>query len=290
MKNLQELIQALSAIDRVSAVALGGSRGLGTANENSDYDFVVFRVAGEVIPPAQLADALRPFADAGKISNQAGFVSAQIDGRKLEIFQKDLNLIEREIQLSRQGKFRWYVRQLFPHGDLSTCLITHLIHLEICREHAHCLSRLRQLAWPFPPPLMRSLANTFLTQTTITLMHARKIRRAEDVQYIVALCSAFVFFSNIVLFAINRQYPLLEKGGSTLIREFPLRPENYEYRVTALFKAAADGALQAANTEMAGLQQELAKLVQQALAGSAEPATLPAAPRHGRNDAPDPGH
>ncbi|SMB28095.1 conserved protein of unknown function [Sterolibacterium denitrificans] len=289
MKNLQELVQALSAVDRVSAVALGGSRGLGTANENSDYDFVVFRAAGEAIPPAQLADALQPFADAGKISNQAGFVSAQIAGRKLEIFQKDLNLIEREIQLSRQGKFRWYIRQLFPHGDLSTCRITHLIHLEICQEHAHCLSRLRQLAWPFPPPLMRSLASTFLTQTTITLMHARKIRRAEEVQHLVALCSAFVFFSNIVLFAINRQYPLLEKGNSTLIREFTLRPERYEYRATTLFKAAADGALQAVTDEMAGLQQELGKLVQQALAASVGSAASPAASRNERNDAPDPG-
>lgn len=269
MNGMQAFIQALSAIERVDAVALGGSRGLGTANEDSDYDFVVFRAGGEMIPPAQLAEALRPFADAGEISNEAGFVSARIAGRKVEIFQKDLSLIEREIQSARQGKFRWYIRQLFPHGDLSTCLITHLIHLEVCQEHAHCLSRLRQLAWPFPPPLMQSLAKTFLTQTTITLMHARKIRRAEDFQHLVALCSAFVFFSNIVLFAINRQYPLLEKGGSALTQHFGLRPAQYEQRVAALYKAAADGALQTATDEMTGLQQEIGTLTQQALA--AEP-------------------
>ncbi|MBV2235719.1 MAG: hypothetical protein KUL75_09265, partial [Sterolibacterium sp.] len=201
-----------------------------------------------------------------EISNEAGFVSARIAGRKVEIFQKDLSLIEREIQSARQGKFRWYIRQLFPHGDLSTCLIAHLMHLEICHERAQCLDRLRQLALPFPPPLMRSLAKTFLTQTSITLIHTRKIRRAEDVQNLIALCSAFVFFSNIVLFAINRRYPLLEKGGNKLIQGFALRPEHYEQRVAALFKAAADNAPQTAAAEMAGLQQELSKLAQQALA------------------------
>lgn len=41
-KNLEEILLALKSLDAVEAVALGGSRSTGEADENSDYDIYVY--------------------------------------------------------------------------------------------------------------------------------------------------------------------------------------------------------------------------------------------------------
>lgn len=257
---MQDLIHALSSIKGVVAVGLGGSRGLGIANEDSDYDFVLFRDGGELLAAPTLVNAIKPFTGSEKIQDDAGFVRAQISGKKVDLFQKDLDLIEQELYLAKSGKFRWSIRQLFPHGDLSTCLISHIMYLDLCYEKSQCLSKLRKLAEPFPFLLMNSLINTFLTQSSITLIHARKIKKADDSQYLIALCSAFVFFSNIIIFTINKRYPVLEKGGSKIINGFSQQPNNYEQRISNIFKASVDGNLKIAISELSDLQEELSAL------------------------------
>ena len=265
---MQELIKALSAIDGIVAVGLGGSRGLGLADENSDYDFVLFRNSGDRIGGQIIVDAIKPYADAANIRTHSSFVMAQAMGKKIEIFQHDLSLIEREISTAREGKFRWSIRPLFPHGSISTGLISHIIHLELCFEQGGCVSKLRRLAQPFPDSLMRSLINVFLRQAGITVTHASKIKKAADLQYLIALCSGFVFYANVVIFSINRQYPVIERGGAKLIFDLPLRPKNYERRITMLFQASSKGDVRLVIAELAAMLAELRTLANKALEGS----------------------
>lgn len=255
---MQALIRNLSLIEGVLAVGLGGSRGLHIANEHSDYDFVICRYGGPLIAPSAIMDAMHDVVDAGTMDNTSGFVSALVSGRKVEVFQKDLALVEKEIQMAKAGKFRYSIRQLFPHGDLSTCIISHIVHLEICAERNHILSRLKRLAEPFPELLMQSMIKTFLSQATIARIHAGKIRKKQDLQYFIGLCSAFVFYANIVIFAINRKYPVLERGGAELIAGFQLIPEGYPGRIQMLFSHAASyrhvNALEEMNAILGGLR------------------------------------
>jgi len=263
---MQDLIQVLSSIRGVIAVGFGGSRGLGIANEQSDYDIVLFRNGGERIAAPILKDAIRPFtASPEQIQEDAGFVSAQISGKKIELFQKDLIFVEKEITQAKSGKFSWSIRQLFPHGDLSTCIISHIMYLELVHEKAQSVSNMRRLAEPFPVLLMNSLTNTFLTQSYITLIHAKKITKLDDIQYLIALCSEFVFFANIVIFAINRKYPVLERGGAKIINNLLQRPENFERRIPAIFKAVMDGNLSGATSELSALHDELKTLSSKSL-------------------------
>jgi len=183
------------------------------SDENSDYDFVLFRSSGKLIAPPLIANTLKQFTDPKNIEISAGFVSGQVDGKKIEVFQKDLSMVAKEISAAKNGQFRRTNRQLFPHGDLSTGIISHIIHLELCSEKDGSVTSLRKLAEPFPPLLMDTLIKTFLSEAAITVMHANKIKRNTDYQYLFAQCSAFVFYANIVIFAINRMYPVLERGG-----------------------------------------------------------------------------
>ncbi len=254
---MQEFKNALFAIDRVAGLGLGGSRGLGIADANSDYDFVLYRNGGEPIGPKLIVDTITRFAEAGSIKDEAGFVRLQLDGKKIDIFQKDLLLVENEINLAKTGKFHWSIRQLFPHGDLSTCQISHITHLELCAEKNQCISNLRKLADPFPLLLMHSLIKTFMTQASITLIHASKIKKARDFQPLIALCSAFFFHANIVIFAANKTYPVLERGANELISKLPKHPENYNQRMLSIFQACLNGNLELAISDLHNIKNEL---------------------------------
>lgn len=263
--SMDEIKQALSSIRDVVAVGLGGSRGLSIASENSDYDFVLFHYGGERIPAPLIVDAIKPFTGVEDIQDGAGFVRSQVAGKKIDIFQKDLSLVEKEIAMAKLGKFRWVIRQLFPHGDLSTCLISHIMYLELCSEKNQSVSTLRNLASPFPFLLMSSLIKTFLTQASITIIHASKIKTTTDVQYLIALCSSFVFFANIVIFTINKVYPIVEKGGAKIIAGLPLQPQNYDQRISGIFRAAIEMDTKLVLSELSAVQNELSVLASQVL-------------------------
>jgi hypothetical protein len=258
---MQEFKNALFGISRVTALGLGGSRGLGIADGNSDYDFVLFRNGGEPIAPKLIVDTIKPFAEEGSIKDEAGFVRLQLDGEKIDIFQKDLFMVENEINLAKAGKFHWSIRQLFPHGDLSTCQISHITHLELCAEKNQSISNLRKLAEPFPLMLMNSLINTFMTQASITLIHVSKIKKARDSQPLIALCSAFFFHANIVLFAANKTYPVLERGANELISKLAKHPENYNERILKVFQACLDGNLEFVIAELINIKNELQTII-----------------------------
>lgn len=224
---MNELIRALARIDRVLALGLGGSRGLGIANNSSDYDIVLFRAGGPAISPADIRNAIESTATGGKLEVTANLVRFEIDGRTHEFFQKDVNAIQKEIVAAREGKFTWYLKQLFPHGDLSTSVISHIVYLKALSDEQKVIARLQSLATPMPSQLRASLIKYFLTQTEITTIHALKVKKSEDYQYLNALCSAFIFFANILIFAANGRYPVTEKGGARLIAQMKLKPERY---------------------------------------------------------------
>jgi hypothetical protein len=264
---MNELINALSALNNVVAVGLGGSRGLGLADEKSDYDFVLFRNGGPPIPTPLIMAALQSYTDSASLpANQAASATTN-SGKAIEVFQKDLSLVAREISMARSGKFHWNIKPLFPHGDLSTGLISHIVYLEICAEKDSCMTNLRNQALPLPELLTRSLTEFFLTQATITLIHAQKIRKSADSQYLIALCSGFVFYINIVIFSINRKYPILERGGAKLISSLPLAPKDYNNKVLLSFQAASNGDFEKATTLLSDMLNEIKTLAKGVIEG-----------------------
>lgn len=257
LTSLDELICTLERLEGVVGVGIGGSRGLRIASEASDFDFVLFRLDGARIDSAVILEALREQGGVSELRDPAGFVSGRLGSHRFEIFQKDVRSIESEIESARKAGFTWSMRQLFPHGDLSTGLISHVVHLIVCSDRDGHLERLRRAAMPFPAALRSALIETFMQQADITVTHAAKISHSLDLQYLVGLCSAFVFFANILIFATNGVYPVLEKGGSRLIARLPQRPAHYERRIARLFACAAAGDYLAAVAQLESLLREL---------------------------------
>jgi predicted nucleotidyltransferase len=105
---VRHVTERLAALPRVTAVALGGSRGTGTHRPDSDWDFAVY-YRGRFDP----AD-LRAVGWAGEVSELGGWGGGvfnggawlHVDGRKVDVHYRDLDEVEHHLAEARAGRFR----------------------------------------------------------------------------------------------------------------------------------------------------------------------------------------
>ena len=98
----------LGQLPGVEAVTLGGSRAEGTHRPDSDWDFSVY-YRGHFDP-----QTLRDIGWAGEVSEVGGWSPGvfnggawlAVDGRRVDVHYRDLDIVDREIDASREGRFR----------------------------------------------------------------------------------------------------------------------------------------------------------------------------------------
>jgi predicted nucleotidyltransferase len=104
---LEHVARCLSELPGVAAVTLGGSRAEGTSRPDSDWDFSLY-YRGQFDP-----QALRDIGWPGEVSEVGGWSKGvfnggawlEIDSRKTDIHYRDLDVIDREILASKEGRF-----------------------------------------------------------------------------------------------------------------------------------------------------------------------------------------
>ncbi|MFG2355762.1 nucleotidyltransferase domain-containing protein [Streptomyces sp. NPDC048521] len=98
----------LAALPTVRAVALGGSRAQGTHRPDSDWDLAVY-YRGPFDP-----DELRALGWEGEVSEVGGWGGGvfnggawlTIDGRRVDVHYRDLDVVEHELTEAAEGRFR----------------------------------------------------------------------------------------------------------------------------------------------------------------------------------------
>lgn len=97
----------LGGLPGVQAVTLGGSRAEGTNRPDSDWDFSIYYRGG--FDPGTLRDVGWP----GEVSEVGGWGGGvfnggawlEVDGRPVDVHYRDLDVVDREIAASREGRF-----------------------------------------------------------------------------------------------------------------------------------------------------------------------------------------
>ena len=103
-----QVTDRLGGLPGVRAVALGGSRALGTHRPDSDWDLAIY-YRGEFEP-----DTLRALGWPGEVSEIGGWGGGvfnggawlRIDGRRVDVHYRDLDAVEHELAEARAGRFR----------------------------------------------------------------------------------------------------------------------------------------------------------------------------------------
>lgn len=204
----------LAALPAVRAVALGGSRAQGTARPDSDWDLAIY-YRGDFDP----AD-LRAVGWQGEVSEVGGWGGGvfnggawlTVDGRRVDVHYRDLDLVERELAQAEEGRFR--VEPLLFH---LAGIPTYLIVAELAVNQVLRGDLPRPAA--YPDKLRTSAAARWRDTAHLTLAyaeanHAPAGRLAETAG---ALATAAAQMGHSVLAArgewVTNEKRLLERAG-----------------------------------------------------------------------------
>ncbi|ANS64523.1 hypothetical protein SLINC_2299 [Streptomyces lincolnensis] len=211
---LDSVADRLAALPTVRAVALGGSRAQGTHKPDSDWDLAVYYRG-----PFDPAD-LRALGWEGEVSEVGGWGGGvfnggawlTIDGRRVDVHYRDLDVVEHEVAEAEEGRFR--VEPLLFHlaGIPSYLVVAELAINRVLRG---------ELPRPaaYPDKLRRTAGERWYGTARATLAYARSHHAPAGrlTEVVGAVATAAVQTGHAVLAArgewVTNEKRLLERAG-----------------------------------------------------------------------------
>ena len=266
------LSKQLGVIDGVRAVVLGGSYARGRAQPGSDIDLGIYY--SEASPFSiqsirELAQAVNDtaapvvagFYEWGPWVNGGAWLT--IRGQRLDFIYRSLEHLERVIAEAEAGRYEVHHAQQPPFGFFSGMYLGDIADcIPLFDPHGRMAALKRQVAH-YPEALRRAIVQDFLwlAEFGLTAFSPKFAARADACGTAACLASA-VNQLVMVLFALNRKYPVNDKTALPEVAEFERAPREFGIRVqrTLAHLGASPVELGAAVDSIARLLQETAEL------------------------------
>lgn len=273
------VIEALSAVGGIRAIALGGSQSRGEADLHSDYDFGIYYDADD-LDPAALDEALTALDDDhrtgllhppgawGPWINGGAWIT--VGGVPVDILLREIGKVERTLRDCLAGQVTIDYQPGHPFGFVNTIYAAETHYCRpLWQSAAAPLDRLKALLYsegPYPPRMREATVLRFLWEAWFSLLCGRKAAHKGDFHYAEGSLFRTVCAWVQVLYALNNRYLMNEKGALRRVRELERRPEGMEARVREAYRLFADGKAAEAYALLDALHGEV-----QALAGAFGP-------------------
>ncbi|MGL5082514.1 MAG: nucleotidyltransferase domain-containing protein [Microcoleaceae cyanobacterium] len=246
---IHHIVDRLQSIGGIAAIALGGSRARGNHTQKSDVDLGIYykpenpldlialnHLASE-LDDNHRANLITSIGEWGKWINGGGWL--QIENLPVDFLYRDLDQVNRVIDDCYAGQVTIDYQPGHPHGFVSS---TYMGEVAICLplyDPSGVLNALKAKTTPYPIQLKQATVNKFAWEISFSLSIAQKAVTRGDVAYAAGCCFRSVACMNQVLFALNEEYLLNEKGAVAIANSFPLCPQNYQQRVESVFALLA---------------------------------------------------
>ncbi|MFJ8466914.1 nucleotidyltransferase domain-containing protein [Streptomyces swartbergensis] len=227
----------LAALPAVRAVTLGGSRALGTERPDSDWDLAIY-YRGAFDP-----DDLRAVGWAGEVSELGawgggvfnGGAWLAVDGRRVDVHYRDLDVVEHEVAEAEQGRFR--IEPLMFH---LAGIPTYLLAAELAINKVLRGELPRPAA--YPPALRETAPAHWHGRATATLAYAKAAHapRGAVTQAVGAIALAATQTAHAVLAArgewVTNEKGLVARAGlrdvDALLGSLTSAPDELTQRIT----------------------------------------------------------
>lgn len=239
------IVEQLKHIDGIDAVVLGGSRARGTHTESSDIDLGIYyhptkpidldsltRLAKE-IDDEHRDDLVTGFGGWGPWINGGGWL--KVSGVPVDFVYRGLDKVTRIIKDCREGQIERVYQPGHPFGFVSSI---YLAEVALCRplwDPHGTVENLKAQAIPYPAELKKAMIYWFWWEVDFSFMIAQKSIARGDVTYAAGSCFRGVMCMLQVLFAVNEQYWMNEKGALALADQFEKSPARLKERVESAF-------------------------------------------------------
>jgi predicted nucleotidyltransferase len=239
------LAKRLGDIPGIKAVVLGGSHARGRAQAGSDIDLgLLYSEAApfSIQSVRELAEetndtpgpVVTGFYEWGPWVNGGAWLT--IGAQRLDLIYRSLEHLERVIADAGAGRYELNYAQQPPFGFFSG---TYLGELEMCiplRDPEARLDALKLRVVKYPEALRRAVVQDYLWMAEFGLAaFARKFAARSDAYGTAACLTRAVNELVLVLFALNRKYPVNDKTALTEVAEFERAPREFGPRVHKTF-------------------------------------------------------
>lgn len=211
---LERMVDRLAALPGIQAVALGGSRAQGMHRSDSDWDVAIYY--RKTFEPQTLRDVgwqgevfgLGEWG--GGVFNGGAWL--QIEGRRVDVHYRDLDVVEHELAEAREGRFR-IEPLLFHLAGIPSYLI--VAELALCQVLRGTLPR----PTTYPEPLRQSAPRAWWARAEPTFWYALSAhaRHGRWTQCVGMVAVAASYAAHAVLAArgewVTNEKTLLTRAG-----------------------------------------------------------------------------
>jgi Domain of unknown function (DUF4037)/Nucleotidyltransferase domain len=220
---------------------LGGSHARGRARPGSDIDLGLlyseaspFSVSGVRELAEAINDTTAPvvsgFYEWGPWVNGGAWLT--VGGQRVDFIYRSVEHLERVIAGAEAGRYELDYAQQPPFGFFSA---TYLGEVAVCVplfDPEALLDALKRRVADYPEALRRAVVQDYLWAAEFGLAaFARKFAACSDVYGTAACLTRAVNQLILVLFALNRRYPVNDKTALAEVAEFESAPREFGPRV-----------------------------------------------------------
>ncbi|MBF6126062.1 nucleotidyltransferase domain-containing protein [Nocardia brasiliensis] len=235
---LSRVAARLAALPGTRAVTLGGSRAEGTHTPESDWDLAIY-YRGTFDPAA-----LREIGWDGEVSELGGWGGGvfngggwfTIEGRKVDVHYRDLDVVEHELAEAEQGRFHWEPLMFHLAGIPSYLLVAELAVNEVLHG---------TLPRPGYPPALRTAAPPiWRNRAELTLRYATDayVPRGQATEVAGSIAIAAMATAHAILAArgewVVNEKRLLARAGlrdiDAIVGQSRANPESLARQIAAV--------------------------------------------------------
>lgn len=247
---VSSLAERLGSIRGMAAVVLGGSYARRRARPGSDIDLGLLYSEADPFPiesvrelAATVDDTASPvvtgFYEWGPWVNGGAWLT--IGGRRVDFIYRSIEHVERVIADAEAGRYQLDYAQQPPFGFFSA---TYLGEVDVCiplYDPEARLDPLKQRVAKYPEALRMAVVRDYLWAAEFGLAaFAHKFAARADVYGTASCLTRAVNQLILVLFALNRRYPINDKTALTEVGELDRAPARFAQRVQETLRQLDD--------------------------------------------------
>jgi hypothetical protein len=249
---------------------LGGSRASGASHPTSDYDLGLYFREDAGLVVGRLLEAVKGRVDepeAAALTEVAGWGPwivgggwLTIDGKKVDLLYRPIELVGKVISDCRAGRVSMDYHPGHPHGFCSAIWMGEVALCRPLRDPQGVIADLKALALPYPDRLQEALIRSFQWEARFSIENAESAVLRGDPTYVAGCAFRSLACVAQVLFALTRRYLINEKGAIEAAARLPLTIPDLSERAASVWRDLGQRAFDAALTELKSIDRELARL------------------------------
>jgi predicted nucleotidyltransferase len=238
---VSSLAKRLGVMRGIKAVVLGGSYARERARPESDIDLGLFYSEADPFSIQSIRELAEDVNDTPEpvVSDFYGWgpwvnggAWLTIGGQRVDFIYRNLEQVKRVVSDAQTGRYEVHYFQQPPFGFFSA---TYLGELAVCItlfDPEARLDLLKRRVAEYPEALRRAVVQDYLWMAEFGLgAFARKFATRSDGYGTAACLTSAVNQLIMVLFALNRKYPINDKTALEEVAEFERAPRQFGFRV-----------------------------------------------------------